>query len=46
MYQDKNSAILLETNGEISSSKSNKHIKVRFFFIKDFTSSGEMSVDY
>ena len=29
------SAILLETNGRVSSSKQTKHIKVRYFLIKD-----------
>ncbi len=34
LYQDNMSAILLKTNGEASSSKHTKHIKVKYFFIK------------
>ena len=34
-YQDNMSAILLETNGRASSSKQTKHIKVKYFLIKD-----------
>ena len=35
LYQDNKSAILLEVNGKLSSSKKTKHIKMKFFFIKD-----------
>jgi len=35
LYQDNMSAILLETNRRVSSSKQNKHIKVLYFLIKD-----------
>jgi len=35
LYQDNMSAILLETNGRASSSKRTKHIKVKYFLIKD-----------
>ena len=35
LYQDNKSAILLEKNGKLSSSKRMKHINVRYFFIKD-----------
>jgi hypothetical protein len=35
LYQDNMSAILLETNGRASSSKWTKHIKVKYFLIKD-----------
>jgi hypothetical protein len=36
-YQDNMSAILLETNGKVSSSKCIKHIKVKYFYVKDKT---------
>jgi hypothetical protein len=35
LYQDNMSAILLETNGRVSSSKRTKHIKVKYYLIKD-----------
>ena len=44
MYQDNKSAILLETNENISSSKRTKHIKVRLFFIKCVIACGDLSV--
>ena len=36
----------LEKNGNASSSKQTKHIKVRYFFIKDKIDSKEVSVKY
>ena len=35
VYQDNQSAILLERNGKFSSSKRTKHIDMRYFFITD-----------
>ena len=35
IYQDNNSAILLEMNGRQSSTKRTKHIKTKYFFVKD-----------
>jgi hypothetical protein len=35
LYQDNMSAILLKTNGRASSTKQTKHIKVKYFLIKD-----------
>ncbi len=46
IYQDNKSAILLEVNGKGSTSKRTKHIKVRYFFVKDKINSGEMVVEY
>ncbi len=40
------SAILLETNGKASSSKRTKHIKVRYFFIKDKVDRGEITIEH
>ena len=40
LYQDNISAILLETNGKVSSSKHTKHIKVRYFYVKDKIDQG------
>jgi hypothetical protein len=35
LYQDNRSAILLEKNGKMSSSKRTKHVNIRYYFIKD-----------
>ncbi len=43
LYQDNMSAILLEMNGKASSSKHTKHIKVKYFFIKD-SYQGEITI--
>ena len=44
IYQDNKSVILLEANGNMSSSKRTKHIKARFFFITDKIMQGEVQV--
>jgi hypothetical protein len=46
MYQDNKSTILLANNGRWSSSKRTKHIKSRFFYIKDKVDSGEVSIEH
>ena len=46
MYQDNKSTILLANNGRWSSSKRTKHIKSRYFFIKDKVDSGEVSIKH
>jgi hypothetical protein len=46
VYQDNKSTILLATNGRWSSNKRTKHIKSRYFFVKDKIDAGEMSVEY
>jgi hypothetical protein len=46
VYQDNQSAILLEKNGRGSSSKRTRHINIRYFFITDRIESGEISVQY
>ena len=46
MYQDNKSAILLESNGKMSSSKRTQHIHVRFFYINDVIEGGDMSLEY
>jgi hypothetical protein len=40
------SALLLEKNGRISSSKRTKHIKAKYFLIKDYYESGEIDLRY
>ena len=45
LYQDNTSAILLETNWKASSSKCTKHIKVKYFFVKEKNDQGEITVE-
>ena len=46
MYQDNLSVMLLETNGKKSSTKRTKNIRVRYFFIKDQVSSGDIKLEH
>jgi hypothetical protein len=46
VYQDNQSAILLENNGEASSGKRTRHIDIRYFFIKDRIARKELRVEY
>ena len=44
LFQDNISAQMLEVNGKFSSSKKTKHIRAKFFFIKDRIDSGDIRV--
>ena len=46
VYQDNQSAILLESNGKRSSSKKTRHIEIRYFFITDNIRRKQMRVEY
>jgi hypothetical protein len=46
VYQDNMSSLSLEKNGRISSSKRTKHIKAKYFLIKDYYNSGEIDLRY
>ena len=46
LLQDNKSTILLATNGKMSSSKKTKHIRHRFFLIKDRVESGDVEIRY
>jgi hypothetical protein len=46
IYQDNQSSILLEKNGRASSSKRTRHINIRYFFVTDRITAGEVSVEY
>ena len=46
LYQDNMSSMLLEKNGKASSSKRTKHINIRYFFITDRISKGEVTVKW
>ena len=44
--QDNMSMIKQATNGKLSSGKRTRHIKIRFFFIKDRIKSGDINIVY
>ena len=46
LFQDNQSAMLLEQNGKYSSSQRTRHVNIRYFFIKDRIASGEVDVKY
>jgi hypothetical protein len=46
LYQDNMSAMLLETNGKASSSKRIKHIKIKYFLVKDKINQGDIAVEH
>jgi hypothetical protein len=46
IYQDNKSAILLESNGKMLSSKRTKHIKAKYFFITDKIEQGEIRIQH
>jgi len=46
IYQDNQSAILLEKNGRASSGKRTRHINIRYFFVNDRVEAGEVSIQY
>ena len=46
VYQDNQSAMLLENNGKMSSSKNTRHIHIRYFFVTDAIKRNDMSVVY
>jgi hypothetical protein len=46
LYQDNMSTILLKTNGRASSSKLTKHIKVKYYLIKDKVGQGEIAIQH
>jgi hypothetical protein len=46
LYQDNMSNILLKINGRASSSKQTKHIKVKYYLIKDKVDRGEITIEH
>jgi hypothetical protein len=46
VYQDNMSTLSLAKNGYISSSKQNKHIKAKYFFIKHYHHAGNIDLQY
>ena len=46
VYQDNQSAILLERNGMASSGRRTRHINIRYFFVHDRIKNGDLRVEY
>ena len=46
IYQDNQSAMLLENNGQRSSGKRTRHVNIRYFFVTDRIKSQEVDVQY
>jgi hypothetical protein len=46
VYQDNQSAMLLEKNGQKSSSKRTRHLNIRYFFVTDRIQANELTVEY
>ena len=46
VYQDSQSAILLERNGKRSSTKRTRHLDVRYYFVTDRINAGELRIQY
>jgi hypothetical protein len=46
VYQDNQSAILLERNGRASSSKRTRHIEIRYYFATDRIAKKDLSIEW
>ena len=46
VFQDNQSAILLEKNGQRSSGKRTRHLNIRYFFITDRVNKNEATIKY
>jgi hypothetical protein len=46
MLQDNLSTMLLEKNGKQSSSKRTQHIRVRYFFIEEHVTCGDLTINH
>jgi hypothetical protein len=46
VYQDNQSAMLLENNGKLSSSKRTRHLEIRFFFVTDNVKKKRIRIEY
>jgi hypothetical protein len=46
LFQDNKSTILLAKNGRLSSSAKTRHIKHRYFFVKDKIDQGDLEIEY
>ena len=46
VYQDNQSAIILEENGSLSIGKASRHVKIKYFFITDKVKNKELRIIY
>lgn len=46
IYQDNQSAMLLENNGRASSSKRTRHFNIRYYFVTDRIANKEVQIEY
>jgi len=46
LYQDNQSAMLLEKNSKMSSSKRTRHLEIRFFFVTDNVEKKHLRIEY
>ena len=46
IYQDNKSAILLEQNGQASSTRRTRHLNIRYFFVTDRIKKNEVHIQY
>jgi hypothetical protein len=46
VYQDNQSAILLENNGKMSSCKRTRHLEIRYFFVTDNVAKTHLRIEY
>ena len=46
LFQDNKSAILLETNGKLSSSRRTCALNIRYFFLTDQVAKGNLVIEY
>jgi hypothetical protein len=46
VFQDNQSAMLLENNGKMSSSKRTRHLEIRYFFVTDNINKKNLRVEY
>jgi hypothetical protein len=46
IYQDNQSAMLLEQNGQRSSTKRTRHLNIRYFFVTDRIQAKQLTVEY
>ena len=46
LYQDNQSAIKMEKNGKSSTTGKSRHVHIRYFFLKDRVSKGEVEIQY
>ena len=46
LYQDNQSSILLEKNGQQSSTKRTRHLDIRYFFVTDRVRAKQLTIEY